>query len=86
MFVKDYAKIASPINRLLRNGVPFQWLDEEIASMEKLKEAIKAAPCLQPINYDWDTEVVLAVDTSWQAVGFYIYQAVPGEPKKKNYC
>ena len=28
----------------------------------------------------------LAVDTSWKAIGFYLYQQDPEDPKKKYYA
>ena len=40
------------------------------------------SPAIKPLNYDWDTPVVLAVDTSHIAIGFYIYQINPDTGKK----
>ena len=51
--------------------------------MESLKVALENCPALKPIDYDLDTAVVLAVDTSWKAVGFYVYQEELGGDKKK---
>ena len=44
---------------------------------------IREAPCLRPINHNWD--VYLTVDTSYKAVGWYISQIDPDDPKKKFY-
>ena len=86
MYIKDYAKIVSPMNMLLRNNVPFKWGEEQQQSMDRLKEAMANAPCLLPIRNEWDTDVVLAVDTSWMAIGFYIYQEDPEDKKKRYYA
>src|SRR5271163_3700152 len=51
--------------------------------MEELKEALLQAVPLGNIDYESSGAVVLAVDTSYMAVGFYIYQEDP-TGKKKN--
>nr|GAT43393.1 predicted protein [Mycena chlorophos] len=73
MFIKDYALLARPIQKLVRNDVEFQWGEDQEKAMERLKEALINAPCLKPLNYDWDSDIVMAVDTSWMAVGLQIY-------------
>ena len=83
MFVKDYAKIANPLT-WLTSDVPFEWGPECDEAMAKIKEAILKAPCLRPINYDW--EVYLAVDTSYKAIGWYIYQVDPSDTDKVYFC
>ena len=45
--------------------------------MQTLKDALVASPALRAIDYDSPAPVVLAVDTSWKAIGFYIYQQDP---------
>jgi hypothetical protein len=37
---KDFARIAAPLNHLLRKGVPFKWGPEQEKSMADLKEAL----------------------------------------------
>jgi apurinic endonuclease APN1 len=85
MFVKDYAAIATPLTRLTQKNTVFRWGDSQQEAMNKIKKAILNSPALKPINYDWNTPVVLAVDTSHIAVGFYIYQIDP-ETGKKNFA
>src|ERR1700743_3457785 len=86
MFIKGYADFAAPIQKLLRKDVPFEWGEEQIGSMDALKQAIADAPCLRTINYDWNTDIVLAVDTSWKGVGVQIYQIDLVDPKKRHYA
>ena len=82
IFVKDYATIAEPLTELLKKHHVFRWGERQQAAMDAIKDAIVNSPALRPINYDWDTPVVLAVDTSHIAVGFYIYQVDPETGKK----
>jgi hypothetical protein len=41
---------------------------------------------LKPLNYDWNSEIVLAVDTSYKGVGAQVYQLDPVDPKIKYYA
>jgi hypothetical protein len=54
--------------------------------MDELKQAIATSGSLRPISYDWDTDIVLAVDTSWMAVGIQIYQMDLMDKFKKHYA
>nr|GAT44352.1 predicted protein [Mycena chlorophos] len=81
MFIKNYALLARPIQKLMRGDVEFEWGEDQEQSMAKLKEALINAPCLKPLNYDWDSDIVMAVDTSWMAVGIQIYQCDPADSK-----
>ena len=85
VFIKDFAKLAGPLNHLLRLKVPFEWGPEQVKSMADLKEALKSAVPLGNIDYEADGEVVLAVDTSYRAVGYYIYQEDVDTIKKKTF-
>jgi hypothetical protein len=38
------------------------------------------------LNYEWDSDIVLAVDTSWMAVGIEIYQLDPEDLKRKFFA
>ena len=69
VFIKDFAKLAGPLNQLLRKETPFEWGPEQDKSMADLKEALKNAVPLGNIDYESDRTVVLAVDTSYRAVG-----------------
>src|SRR5271156_3382167 len=74
VFVKDFARLASPLNNLLRTKVPFEWTTNHDESMQNLKDALEDAVPLGNIDYESDGAVVLVVDTSYKAVGYYIYQ------------
>ena len=83
MFIKDFAKLAAPLHYLTRKGIPFNWGPDQEKAMADLKEALKNSVPLGNIDYENDGAVVLAVDTSYKAVGFYIYQE-SDDPKKKR--
>ena len=51
--------------------------------MQDLKDALVDAVPLGNINYGCDNPVVLAVDTSFKAVGYYIYQEGQSSKIKK---
>jgi hypothetical protein len=83
-FIKDYAKSAGPLNELFRNNTPFVWGPEQEKAMAELKQALGNAVPLGNIDYDSEGTVVLAVDTSYKAVGFYIYQESADRKRKLN--
>src|SRR5271169_1013421 len=83
VFIKDFARIAGPLNNLLRLNVPFVWELEQETAMAELKQALKDAVPLGNIDYESNRTVVLAVDTSYKAVGFYIYQEGPDAKRDK---
>ena len=83
VFIKDFARLAGPLNNLLRKQVPFEWTEKHDESMQNLKDALEEAVPLGNIDYDCDDAVVLAVDTSYKAVGYYIYQEGPSKKVKK---
>ena len=60
------------MNELLRKNTPFVWGPEQEKSMAELKQALGNAVPLGNIDYDGGGTVVLAVDTSYKVVGFYI--------------
>jgi hypothetical protein len=82
--VKDYAKIAIPLNKLTGN-VPWEWGPKEQKAFERIRDAIVSAPPLSTVNYNDEKGIVLAVDTSYMAVGYYLYQEDPNAPGKRNY-
>lgn len=85
-FIKDFARIGQPIQKLTRASEELEWGPEQDEAQRLLIETLKNSPALRPINYRWETPVVLAVDTSWKAVGYYIYQEDPSIPGQKHYA
>jgi hypothetical protein len=85
MFILNFAKRANALVNLMRKGVPFQFGPKEIAGQEDLKKALIDSPALRPIDYSSDSPVILAVDTSAIAVGFYLCQADPKNPCRRYF-
>jgi len=84
VFIKDFAKLSRPLNDLLRSDILFEWGPAQETSIQKLKDALISCPAIRPLDYMSDTPVILGVDTSWKAVGFWICQE-DLENKKKCY-
>ncbi|KAG5354146.1 hypothetical protein C0989_007510 [Termitomyces sp. Mn162] len=81
IFVKYYAKVAAPINKLTQIHTPFVWGEQQQSAMAQLKNLLAASAPLKPLDYESGEAVVLSVDTSWMAVGFGIFQEAPNNPK-----
>jgi hypothetical protein len=73
-FIRDFARIASPLTALARKDAVFEWTAECQIAMDRLKELIVSAPRLQPIDYGSNEQVYLSVDTSAKAVGWILSQ------------
>ena len=71
---------------LTRKGVPFIFGPEQVALQDDLKSALIASPALKPIDYSSDSLVILVVDTSVIAVGFYLCQADPMDTRKRYFA
>jgi hypothetical protein len=86
IFIANFAKRANALVNLTRKDVPFDFGPAQLAAQADLKEALLNSPALRPINYNSDSPVILAVDTSQTAVGFYICQADLTMPKKRYFA
>ena len=71
-FVKGFSFIASPLTKLLRKGVMFEWSDKCHNSFEQLKEMLVEAPVLtQPTS---GKEYILYSDASGIGLGCVLMQ------------
>ncbi len=86
IYISDYASRAHHIQKLLRNNTPFEWGPDQEESMRLLKEGVTDAHCITPLDYTMSGKIILSVDTSWRAVGFYIRQEDENDKKKKRYA
>ena len=85
-YIPNYGLRAHELEKLKRKGVPFEWGPKQIESMESIKEGVRLAQAIRPIDYENQGAIVLAVDTSYIAVGFYIYQEDVIDPKRHYYA
>ena len=74
IFIKNYATIACPLVHLTRKNIEFTFGKEELVAMEKLKGLVKDSSVIWAIDYASGHEVVLAVNTSYIAVGYILSQ------------
>ncbi|KAJ1194973.1 hypothetical protein NDU88_004257 [Pleurodeles waltl] len=69
-FMQGYATTVEPLRKLLRKNEKYMWAQEQSASFESVKQAIVAAPVLQPYNkdlrnwYDMREEIEVVPDES----------------------
>lgn len=74
IWIQGFAQLAKPLVELTKDNVPFEITDECIQAMDALKQKVMAAPALRPIDYKSDLPVILAVDSSYIAVGWILSQ------------
>lgn len=65
-FIPNYARVAHPLQRLMREGVKFEIDDKCVAAFEELKEKLTTAPVLAVFDRSRETEL----HTDASAVGF----------------
>jgi len=85
IFIKDFATKAHHLNKLTRHGVPFEFGPDQKQSMADLKAALLDSPALRPIDYESPAPVILAVDTSVHAIGYYLAQCDIDNPRKRYF-
>ena len=71
-FVKNFSKIAKPLNQLLRKNQLFQWSEKEQKSFEELKQRLIESPILQ--YPDYEKEFILITDASGKGLGAVLSQ------------
>ncbi len=71
-FVKGFAHIARPLNRLTNKEIPFEWNDSCETSFQQLKSALMSGPIL--MYPDFEREFILYTDASDTAIGFILGQ------------
>lgn len=86
VFIRNFAHRAHHLVVLTRKDYPFIFGPEQIAAQEDLKQALLDSPALRPIDYSSDSPVILAVDTSHLAIGFYLCQCDPKNPRHRFYA
>ena len=67
-----YAKIASPLTKILKKTNIFEWNDGAQASFEKLKDALVNAPVLKLPNFT--TSFLIITNASGKAIGGVLTQ------------
>ena len=71
-FIKDFPKIARPLNSLLKKGTPFIWTNDQQQAFDYLKNQLIQAPILQ--YPDFDKEFIVYTDASGTGLGAVLFQ------------
>ena len=66
-FVKDYAKIASPLHNLLKIDTVFKWTGEHEEAFRELKTKLTSSPCLR--HFSASLPIVVSCDASNYGIG-----------------
>ena len=82
MFVKNFAHCAHHLTKLTCTRVPFEFGPDQLNAQKDLIKTLHDAKPLVPINYKSDDPVILAVNTSYIAVGFYLCQCTSNNQKQ----
>ena len=83
-FVKDYAKIAAPLNFLTRKNATFKWTDECQRAFNQLKDILSSPPILAMPN-DEGT-FVLDTDACEWSIGSVLSQVQQGQERVIAYA
>lgn len=68
-FIKNFAELAVPLNRLTRKGVKFVWDEQCEKSFQTLKLHLTTPPLLQYPDFSENNVFILRTDASKQAIG-----------------
>ncbi|XP_073129610.1 uncharacterized protein [Henckelia pumila] len=71
-YIQDFAKIASPMCKLLQKDVPFEFDEPYKTSFDKLKDSLALAPIIQ--QSDWSKPFEIMCDASDYAIGAVLGQ------------
>ena len=74
-FIRNYAKITAPLEKLLNKSEQFEWMDICRKALDTLKEKLASAPIL--VHPDWDKQFHVHIDASEIALGAVLAQ--PGD-------
>jgi hypothetical protein len=85
VFIKNFSLCAHPLIKLTRKDEPFIFGPEKIQAQEDLKTALLESPALCAIDYTSSAPIILAVDTSYIAIGFHLCQCDVTTPSCRYY-
>lgn len=71
-FIRNFAAIASPLNKLLTSGTPFIWTEDCETAFKTLKQALTSGPVL--CHFDESAPTILHTDASGHGLGAVLLQ------------
>lgn len=83
-FIRDFAKIAKPLNSLFKEGVEYKWETEQEKAFTTLKNILTSDSLLQ--YPDFNREFVLTTDASKEALGAVLSQGDIGTDRPIAYA
>src|SRR3981189_3273921 len=85
IFIRNFSLRAHHLIKLTQKDAPFKFGPLQLAAQEDLKDALLTSPALHAIDYISSTPVILAVNTSYIAVGFHLCQCDIDNPRKRYF-
>jgi Reverse transcriptase (RNA-dependent DNA polymerase). len=83
-FIRDFSKIAKPLNRLLVKGTPFVFGYDQEKAFHELKRKLCEEPILR--YPDYSKEFILTTDASNEAIGAVLSQGPVGKDLPVSYA
>jgi len=77
--------VATPLYEIVKKNTVFEWEPIQQKAQQDLKELIEECFHTRNPKFPSNQPLVLAVNMSWRAVGYYIYQRDDKDPKKIHY-
>jgi len=74
IWIHGYSELVKPLSELFHKDINFEWTDRREAAFIQMKKLVASVPALRSINYESESPVILAVDTSNKAVGMVLLQ------------
>jgi hypothetical protein len=71
--------------KLTRKDAEFEWGPDQEQAQANLIKAVLESPALRPLDYKSPSPVILAVDTSYIAVGYFLAQCDEENPRVRFY-
>src|SRR5271167_968001 len=71
-FIKDFSRIARPINMLLQKDIPFEWTEKQQSAFEQLRNRLITAPIL--CYPDFSKPFIVYTDASGTGLGAVLSQ------------
>ena len=72
-YILNFVIVAAPLYETIKKNVLFKWGPIQQIAQRDLKELIKKCFHRRNPKFLSKQPLVLAIDTSWRAVGYYIY-------------
>jgi len=72
-YIPNFVTVASPLYKVIKKDVTFKWGSVQEKAQSDLKTLIESCFHTRNLKFPSEQLLVLAVDTSWRAVRYYVY-------------